>query len=298
MKIWQQVQKQLKQKPITEGMIGGAAPLYVERYLFKTIEKSVSSLNGIALVTQLGGSRVQEGSKERVRSDLLPSESLLVPANCPTHWKYSGTVDFAVFYFPDQMEGIQDRLRLVAEAKREPLLIGDALVSASALQLVNELHKGAGADERFMAMLAPVMLEQTYRVLTTPETGAINARHVHFGRLQAVLGYIHEHLDEELSAQALAEQAQVSLAHFRRLFQEAMGAPPHRYILAARLEQARKLLTQTTVPISRIAEDCGFSSQSHLTERFRTVHAATPAEYRAHVKRSTAKRGAGSNDRY
>ena len=61
MKIWQQVQKQLKQKPITEGMIGGAAPLYVERYLFKSISRSVSGLNGIALVTQLGGSRVQEG---------------------------------------------------------------------------------------------------------------------------------------------------------------------------------------------------------------------------------------------
>ncbi len=153
---------------------------------------------------------------------------------------------------------------MLTESKQEPLLISDALVSASALQLVNELHKGAGADERFMAMLASVMLEQAYRVLTTPETGGINPRHIHFVRLQAVLGYIHEHLAEELSAQLLADKAQVSLAHFRRLFEEAMGAPPHRYVLAARLEQARKLLTMTTLPISRIAEDCGFSSQSHL----------------------------------
>jgi len=292
MKIWQQVQKQLKQRPITEGMIGGAAPLYVERYLFKTIEKSVSGLSGIALVTQLGGSRVQEESKGRLRADVLPSETLLIPANCPTHWKYSGTVDFAVFYFPDQMEGIQDRLRRVAEARREPLFVGDALVSAAALQLVNQLHKGAVADEHFMAMLATVMLEQTYRVLTTPDTRAINPRHIHFGRLQAVLGYIHEHLNEDLSAQVLADRAQVSEVHFRRLFQEAMGAPPHRYILAARLEQARKLLTQTALPISRIAEDCGFSSQSHLTERFRTAHAATPAEYRIHVKPAAVRRGA------
>jgi AraC family transcriptional regulator len=142
-----------------------------------------------------------------------------------------------------------------------------------------------------MAMLASVMLEQTYRVLTTPATGGINPRHIHFARLQAVLGYIHEHLAGDLSAQMLADRAQVSLAHFRRLFQEAMGAPPHRYILAARLEQARKLLTMTTHPISRIAGDCGFSSQSHLTASFRAAHAATPAEYRAHVARSRAKRG-------
>jgi AraC family transcriptional regulator len=266
--------------------------LYVERYLFKTVERSVSGVNGIALVTMFGGSRVQEGDTGQWRSSVLPSQTLLVPSQCPTHWKYSGTVDFAVFYFPDRMEGIQDRLRLLTESRREPLLISDALVSASALQLVNELHKGVGADERFMAMLASVMLEQAYRVLTTPETGGINPRHIHFVRLQAVLGYIHEHLAEELSAQLLADKAQVSLAHFRRLFEEAMGAPPHRYVLAARLEQARKLLTMTTLPISRIAEDCGFSSQSHLTERFRTVHAATPAEYRTHVLRAKAKHSA------
>ena len=39
------------------------------------------------------------------------------------------------------------------------------------------------------------------------------------------------------------------------------------------------------MPISRIAEECGFSSQSHLTERFRTAYAATPAEYREHIER-------------
>jgi AraC family transcriptional regulator len=289
MKPWQRVQKDLNSKPITEGVIGGAAPLYAERYLFRSIERSVSGINSVALVAQFGGSRVQETGAGHRPSNVLPSQTLLVPSNCPTRWQYSGTVDFAVFYFPDHMDGIQDRLRLLTESRRELLLFGDALVSATALQLVNELHKGTGADERFMAMLAPVMLEQCYRVLTTPETGGINPRHIHFARLQTVLGFIHEHLAEDLSAQLLADRAQVSLAHFRRLFQEAMGAPPHRYILAARLEQARKLLTTTTLPISRIAGDCGFSSQSHLTASFRAAHAATPAQYRAHIDASRSR---------
>jgi len=290
MKPWLQARKALKAKPITEGVVGGVAPLYVERYLFKTVERSVDGISGIALVTLFGGSRVQEGRKGQLRSDVLPSESLLVPAHCATHWKYSGTVDFAVFYFPNRMEGIQDRLRLLLASKRAPMMLGDSLVSAAALQLVNELHKGAGADERFMAMLAPVMLEQTYRVLTTPETGGMNPRHAHFGRLQAVLGHIHENLSEDLSLEVLARQAQVSEVHFRRLFQEATGAPPHRYVVAARLELARRLLTQTPLPIARIAAECGFSSQSHLTERFRCAHAATPAEYRAHVRRAREAR--------
>jgi AraC family transcriptional regulator len=286
MKPWRQVQKDLKVTPIVEGAIGGATPLYVERYLYKSIAKSVSGLSCVGLVTMFGGSRVREGDTGQSHSNVMASQSMLIPSNYSTHWQYSGTVDFAVFYFPDRMAGIQDRLRLLAESRRAPILFGDALVGATALQIVNELHKGIGADEGFMEMLAPVMLEQTYRVLTTPATGGINPRHIHFVRLQAVLGYVHEHLAADLSAQVLADQAQVSLAHFRRLFQEAMGAPPHRYVLAARLEQARKLLTMTPLPISRIAADCGFSSQSHLTASFRAAHAATPAEYREHVKRA------------
>ncbi len=288
LKPWQHVQKDLRVQPITEGEITGALPLHVERYLFRSPERPVAGLDVAGLVALFGGSRVQERDDSHARSDVLPSQSIMVPAGCPTRWRYSGTVDFAVFYFPRETDGIQDRLRLLTESRKEPLLFGDALVSATALELVNELSKGKGADERFMVMLTSVMLEQTYRALTTPEVGGINPRHIHFDRLQAVLRYIREHLADDLSVEVLAEQSRVSLAHFRRLFQDAMGAPPHRYILAVRLEQARKLLAMTSHPISRIAEDCGFASQSHLTARFRSAHAATPAEFRAHVKQSKA----------
>jgi len=286
MKPWLQVRKDLGNTPLVEGLVGGDTPLYVEHYLFSDIQKTVSGADGTALLTQFGGSRVREGETGAWRTTTLPSQSLLVPANCPTHWHYAGSVDFAIFYFPDRTAGITRRLGLLAANTSEPLQFSDALVSALALQLVKELHKGRGRDEQFMAMLVPVMLEQCYRALTTPETAGFNPRHIHFNRLQAVLAYIREHLGGDLSVPMLASTAGVSVAHFRRLFQEAMGTPPHRYVLAARLEQARTLLTTTPMPISRIAEECGFSSQSHFTACFRTAHASTPAEYRHHLHQS------------
>ncbi|WP_323846972.1 helix-turn-helix domain-containing protein [Microbulbifer magnicolonia] len=51
----------------------------------------------------------------------------------------------------------------------------------------------------------------------------------------------------------------------------------------ARLAQARKLLTLSEMPIARIAQECGFSSQSHLTASFRGAHAVTPAQFRARI---------------
>lgn len=281
---WQKVRQELGSLPILEGAIGGKVPLQVERYLLNGVDRSVSGLDGLVLLTQFGGARVQEGEKGQWRSQTLPSQSLLIPRNCPTHWHYNGVVDFACFYFVEQSGALLERfLRITSEAA-EPLPFSDALVGALAQQLLNELQKGSAADERFMVKLADVMLEQAYRVLTTPETRMLLPRHAQFQRLQKVLPYIREHLADDLSAQHLAELAGVSIAHFRRLFQDAMGAPVHSYIVAARLEQARMLLATTSQPISRIAEDCGFSSQSHFTACFRAAHAATPAQYRLQLR--------------
>ena len=281
--VWFKVRSELGHQPIVAGRIPGATPLFVERYLYQDIERTVSGLGGTTLVVQFGGGRVREGEPDRWRSMNLPTQSLLVPAGVPTHWHYSGTVDFAVFYFLAGASSVMKSLNVLAESRDAPVPFSDPLVGAAALSLVGELQKAHGADAGFMERLAGVMLEQTYRALVTPGTRGMNPRHVHFSRLQAVLNHVHANLASDLSATRLASRADVSLAHFSRIFRDAMGVPPHRYVLAARLDLARKLLTQSTLPISRIAEECGFSSQSHLTASFRTAHSTTPAQYRAHV---------------
>jgi AraC family transcriptional regulator len=281
---WLKVRKELGRVPIVAGRVSGSTPLFAERYLYQTIERTVSGLGCTGLVTQFGGGRVKEGEPDHWRSMNLPSQSLLVPSGVATHWHYSGTVDFAVFYFLEGRSNVMQSLDALAQSKDAPLPFSDPLVGAAAWQLVGELQKGPSADEGFMERLAGVMLEQTFRALVTPGTRGINPRHVHFSRLQAVLNHIHDNLADDLSATRLAARADVSLAHFSRIFRDAMGVPPHRYVLAARLDFARKLLAQSTLPISRVAEECGFSSQSHLTASFRSAHSVTPAEYRTQVR--------------
>ena len=288
--IWMKVRKDLGHQPIVVGRIGGSAPLFAERYLYQDIERTVSGMGCTALVVQFGGGRVKEGAPDRWRSMNLPTQSLLVPRGVPTHWHYSGTVDFAVFYFLEGGSNVMRSLDVLAGSRDAPVPFSDPLVGAAALQLLSELHKGPSADDGFMERLAVVMLEQAFRGLTTLGNRGINPRHVHFSRLQAVLNYIPGNLAGDLSAENLAARADVSVAHFCRIFRDATGVPPHKYALAARLDLARKLLTQSTLPISRIAEECGFSSQSHLTASFRAAHSSTPARYRAHVRMPGARR--------
>ena len=135
-----------------------------------------------------------------------------------------------------------------------------------------------------MARLAEVILEQTFRVLTASNASVIQPHNVHFSRLQKVLLHINAHLGESLPSHELAELAGVSESHFRRIFLDAVGLPAHRYILGRRLAQARKLLVMSDIPISVIADECGFYSQSHLTKCFQATHAIAPAAYRRQIR--------------
>lgn len=280
---WLAVREELGQSPILEGYIHGEAPLFAERYMYQTIERTVSGIECTALINQFGGGPVHEGQQGHWRTQNLPTQSILVPRGVPTHWHYSGPVDFVVFYFLDGSSGTMANLELLAESRGQPLSFSDQLTGAAAQQLVSELYKGSGADQVFMGRLASVMLEQSYRLLTTPASVNISPRYAHFSRLQAVLNHIHQNLANALSVDVLASCAGVSQAHFRRLFQEAVGMPVHRYVLTTRLEQARRLLTLSEMPIAHIAQECGFSSQSHLTACFRSTHAVTPAQFRARL---------------
>ena len=280
---WLSVREELGQTPILEGYIHGEIPLFAERYMYQTIERTVSGLDCTALINQFGGGPVHEGQQNHWRSQNLPTQSILVPRGVPTHWHYTGAVDFVVFYFLEGNSNTTANLELLAESRGQPLSFSDQLTGAAAQQLVSELYKGSGADQAFMARLATLMLEQSYRLLTTPCSASISPRYAHFSRLQAVLNQIHQNLAGDLSVDALASCAGVSPAHFRRLFREAVGMPVHRYVLATRLEQARRLLTLSEMPIAHIAQECGFSNQSHLTVSFREIHAVTPAQFRARL---------------
>ena len=79
----------------------------------------------------------------------------------------------------------------------------------------------------------------------------------------------------------LARVSGVSEAHFARSFKDAFGAPPHRYLLTRRIEQATALLRDTDLPITEIALIAGWSSLGTFGRTFRDVTGESPSELRA-----------------
>jgi AraC-like DNA-binding protein len=89
---------------------------------------------------------------------------------------------------------------------------------------------------------------------------------------------------KEWPVRRLAGVSGVSEAHFARSFKEAFGVPPHRYLLARRLERARALLRDTNLSITEIALLTGWNSLGTFGRTFRDVIGESPGELREREK--------------
>ncbi|AJT68176.1 GlxA family transcriptional regulator [Streptomyces chattanoogensis] len=92
--------------------------------------------------------------------------------------------------------------------------------------------------------------------------------------------WIADHLDEDLSAGALAARMCLSERHFARVFKQETGTGPAAYVEAARIEVARRLLETTDCPLGQVAAAAGLGSAETLHRAFRRQLATTPAAYR------------------
>ena len=104
-------------------------------------------------------------------------------------------------------------------------------------------------------------------------------------RLRRVLDFIEARLTDDISLDDLAREACLSPYHFSRLFHEATGRPPHRYLSERRVQEAQRMLRSKGSSITEIALDTGFGSQANFARTFRKIAGVTPSQYREFHRR-------------
>ena len=100
-------------------------------------------------------------------------------------------------------------------------------------------------------------------------------------RLSRVLDFIDARLGADIALEDLAREACLSSFHFSRLFHQATGSPPHRYVTERRIRVAREMLATGRSSMAEIAFDIGFGSQANFARTFRKFTGVTPSQYRA-----------------
>ncbi len=98
--------------------------------------------------------------------------------------------------------------------------------------------------------------------------------------VSAAKKYIQTHFAEKITLSDMAKAVHLSDIYFHTVFTEATGISPHEYLIDCRLEHAKKMLWNTAVSISEVAEKSGFGAQQYLTRVFKNKTGLTPAMYR------------------
>lgn len=232
-----------------------------------------------------------QGSQLKGRTDAWGAAGrfCIFPAGHESHWLVREPVQFVHLYVSD-IAWAERVVRLLDAEPRSHTLAPriyaeDALYHRWAQSLrqldwhcTNDLLR---ADLLCQQVLDTLVLQaatpQARQALQKPAGGLSSAAR------RRVLEYVDAHLADSkaLGLAALAQVASLSEYHFARMFRLSMGCSVHAWVLARRLERARQMLAARgrAPALAQVAQDCGFSSASHLVRAFRAHSGATPTQF-------------------
>ena len=101
---------------------------------------------------------------------------------------------------------------------------------------------------------------------------------------------VYNNIFNDISIETLAGMCNRSLTSFKKEFRRRFGTPPHRWIIAQRLQNAILLLTATEKSVSEVGYECAFTNTSHFIKLFKKRYGETPVSYRtshAHINTPT-----------
>jgi AraC family transcriptional regulator len=160
----------------------------------------------------------------------------------------------------------------------------DPLVYQIVQALKSELEFGGIGGQLMVESLTTslfvhLLRHYSARKLNIPEsTGRLSKAQVRY-----VTTFIEEHLEQDLTLDAIASLIQLSPHYFASLFKQSVGQSPHQYVLRSRIERSKQLLKQPELSIAQVAQCVGFQNQSHFTTAFRRSVGCTPKAYRSQV---------------
>lgn len=217
-----------------------------------------------------------------------PDRFCIMPKNSMSSWDVRDDLSFVHLYCSDEHlrhlveqtwdrspAAIQMEERTFEEDPLITLLYRHFLLSSQWQENSNQLMLSSAAN----LLMAHLVKNYTQLQWALPTVRGGLAPHI----LNRVKDYIHAHLAQPLMLPELALLAGLSEFHFARMFKQSMGMAPHQYVMNARLIRAEQLLKTTGMEITAIALECGFSSTSHFSNRFKSVRGMTPTALRSGI---------------
>ncbi|MBR7064882.1 MAG: helix-turn-helix domain-containing protein, partial [Treponema sp.] len=98
--------------------------------------------------------------------------------------------------------------------------------------------------------------------------------------IEKSLKYIEEHLHENITLESVASFLNVHPVYLSKLFSSNLSENFKDYVSSKRIEKAKTLLQNTSMPIKEITYTVGYNDQNYFSRLFKSNTGYTPSEYR------------------
>jgi len=214
---------------------------------------------------------------DRLSATLCPGSALLFHCNQIHSYRTSPSNQSWNFHWAhldlDSLAGYDE---LICD---KPLMI-----KAERAERMNEIFlKIDSISERndsFAAGYRSVFVSELLGIMLSAAEEKVGERFERSADIDRAIEYIGANLSGQISIDQLADQCFISKYHFIRLFKKCTGMSPYKYIMVARINKSKLLLSTTRMPISEIAEAVGFPETSNFSKAFKQLTGNMPSVYR------------------
>lgn len=118
-----------------------------------------------------------------------------------------------------------------------------------------------------------------YMSMLSAESSGMETDTVH-KRIEEVIRYLDENMDRMISRREAAKYVFLNEDYFTRMFKKETGMGYKEFVLDRKMDYAKKLLSDTDMPVVLVASKVGYDNFSNFTQMFKKTVGSTPSDYR------------------
>lgn len=152
-------------------------------------------------------------------------------------------------------------------------------VRAAVEALIREKENNSPQKEHVIQQLINTIITYSARNLTLQEKELFGAK---ASGVMPIINYLHQHIFDphKLKVNCIADSFNLSSKYLGEYFKKHTGESLQQYIMLYKLKLIESRLVLTSMRISEIASEFGFTDQSHLNRIFKKYKGTAPSFYR------------------
>lgn len=179
---------------------------------------------------------------------------------------------------------------LLSRSKRGILFTGQTMESVKERLISLSKKRGFATALDFYSILNDLAIADGQRLLAGPTyDSTILVRQSKSRRIEKICKYIEDNYGRDITLKEIADLVNMSESAASHFFKKRTSRSFITYLTDVRMGHASRLLAETSLNVSTIAYECGFSNIANFNRTFKKYHNQTPSEYRAEVEMTMIK---------